>query len=432
MRVVPTAYSQTRTTLSLSYKMHIVQEAREIGNIRSVARKFCVQPSQIRRWSKKFAVVLATATINQSVTGVSVQTVENRLRSSRRHRISAGGRKALFDAELIRKLKVWAEDRRKENKTVSMMLLRLEAKKLAPSIYDDASDYAIRHRIYRLLKKWEFSYRRKTHKAQNTRICTQVKESFVDYFNFKINLLGMSYDDVFNVDQTNVPFSLESTYTYDHRGRKTVSIQGAVTSSRATAMIGTNASGTEKIPPFLIYKGSASTTGRIYQELRKREGYPAELEYGVQKSAWMDEELMLQWLDKVWKPVTEARQGKKTLLLLDVYAAHMTSAVMQVFANLNTEVEFVPNGYTSALQPMDVGINKPFKGYTRRFFEEWIETCPNGYKPHRRDAAKWVSLAWDLVTPTMIQKTWKKIFKCNFQMDGNEVEEGTHEEINEE
>ena len=39
-----------RTKLSLSQKVEIVEAAQASGNIRQTARKYKVQPSQIRRW----------------------------------------------------------------------------------------------------------------------------------------------------------------------------------------------------------------------------------------------------------------------------------------------------------------------------------------------------------------------------------------------
>jgi DDE superfamily endonuclease len=82
----------------------------------------------------------------------------------------------------------------------------------------------------------------------------------------------------------------------------------------------------------------------------------------------MDEELMLQWVDKVWRP--SVAQFDSSYLLLD--CAHLTTAVKVAFDDCNSEVDFIPKGYTCKLQSMDAGINKPVKNYIIHHFDEWL------------------------------------------------------------
>jgi hypothetical protein len=50
------------------------------------------------------------------------------------------------------------------------------------------------------------------------------------------------------------------------------------------------------IPPFLIFRGKIDRAGHIKLELLRKEGYPEEMEYGVQECAWMAKALMLEWI----------------------------------------------------------------------------------------------------------------------------------------
>jgi DDE superfamily endonuclease len=107
----------------------------------------------------------------------------------------------------------------------------------------------------------------KDHHSQgftNTRHYQEVKNDFLDYFKFKVNLLNVSNDDIFNADQTNLPFSLESTYTWAKKNSQKVVVLSVCSNQRATVMLGCNASGTVKLPPFLVFKGSCASTGWIY------------------------------------------------------------------------------------------------------------------------------------------------------------------------
>ena len=42
------------------------------------------------------------------------------------------------------------------------------------------------------------------------------------------------------------------------------------------------------------------------REVRGRD-YPADMIFLVQKKAWMDEDLMLEWIDHVWQPFANLR-----------------------------------------------------------------------------------------------------------------------------
>jgi DDE superfamily endonuclease len=91
---------------------------------------------------------------------------------------------------------------------------------------------------------------------------------------------------------------MEGKYTYAKRGSRTVAIKGATSSDRCTVMLG----GDLKVPPFVIYTGSSGWTGRVQREVESKLGFPLEMEYSVQPKGWMDEELMLIWIESVWKP----------------------------------------------------------------------------------------------------------------------------------
>ena len=118
-----------------------------------------------------------------------------------------------------------------------------------------------------------------------------------------------------------------------------------------------------KLPPFVVHKGTPD--GTIARNFRS-EGY---VNVVCQKKAWMDEHTMLVWIEQVWKPVAEV--GPPKLLLLDHCTSHMTAKVMKRLGDLRTIVDYVPPGYTSKLQVMDVGINGPFKTYLRNAYTDF-------------------------------------------------------------
>ena len=76
----------------------------------------------------------------------------------------------------------------------------------------------------------------------------------------------------------------------------------------------------------------------------------------------MDESVMHQWVDSVLKPyVATAPPDIVPLLFLDSYKCHLMSSVVTKIQDLGVKVNHIPDGCTGLTQPVDVGINKPFK-----------------------------------------------------------------------
>jgi DDE superfamily endonuclease len=104
--------------------------------------------------------------------------------------------------------------------------------------------------------------------------------------------MGVDCSQVYNVDESNVFFSQE---------------------------------GCGKLPPFVIFKGSNTKTGHIKKEIERRSGYPDSMEFGVQEKTWTDEALMLEWIEKVWKP--EVNDKQQTYLILDECHTHLSKCL---------------------------------------------------------------------------------------------------------
>jgi hypothetical protein len=72
------------------------------------------------------------------------------------------------------------------------------------------------------------------------------------------------------------------------------------------------------------------------------------------------------------------------------------------FSACNTEVDLITGGYTSRLPPMDVCVNKPFKGYVSDNFTDWLIGNRNK-KPTRQDVTGWVHSGWNTLTKQIVQ-----------------------------
>ncbi len=114
------------------------------------------------------------------------------------------------------------------------------------------------------------------------------------------------------------------------------------------------------LPLTLVFKGKPN--GRIVQREFQSGDYPTTHFYKCQDAAWMDEQVMIEWVNKVLAPyVATAPDHVVLILILDMYRCHMMASVVQMIQELGVKVQHIPGECTSLCQPVDVGFNKPFK-----------------------------------------------------------------------
>jgi hypothetical protein len=401
--------TRSRRSFTISQKLVAVDAAAQHG-IKPTARTLQVSKSMLIRWRRDVDKLRSLAQ------GRGFNPVNH-------CRLPGGGKRPKISKETERQLLQHLDrERELENKvTVQTLVHKL---RMIDATCIEVNRHLLRRRIWRILQRNNVGYRRVTHQAQLTRLCQKLIDDWVSYIKEKMSMIGITADCLVNFDETNVYFSFESVITLNRKGERTVSARKADSTNRCTVMIGVSASGV-KLPPYIIYKGSLGRTGRIAQELKRvREhqesniaggaagdeqylGYPVSNRYAVQPKAWMDEEKMLDWVEQVWEPWTRTKTGP-TMLILDEFTAHMTHEVRKKIADCGTHLEFIPGGYTSRLQVMDVGLNKPFKDCIRDQYDMWFLTAGDS-KPQRTGVATWIAQSWESLQDSTIMRTWRKI-----------------------
>jgi transposase-like protein len=124
MDVTPNAHLPRRT-LSLTAKLAICKEASVLVSnsgtgIRSTARRYNVQPSQIRRWLKLFGAV--ENTIHSSPDSDNNRKIKRNKSSQCTWMIGAGCKRSFPEAALA-SLKQWLDDKRSNDYAVSSQML---------------------------------------------------------------------------------------------------------------------------------------------------------------------------------------------------------------------------------------------------------------------------------------------------------------------
>jgi hypothetical protein len=83
------------------------------------------------------------------------------------------------------------------------------------------------------------------------------------------------------------------------------------------------ADGIQRIKPKLIFHSTAGPTGRIYD--KESHLYSPNVTVEFNRTAYNNEELFSQWLEKEYAPVIDG--GEEVLLVMDVASFHKTEAI---------------------------------------------------------------------------------------------------------
>ena len=375
-----------RKYLSLAEKAVIVTEAfSQPCNVSRTAQKHNVARSQIRRW-KKTLRTLEKSNLDET----------NKRRVLGLSRFHAKERRE--DSEVYIHLKNYLEELRDKHRIVTVQMLCREWQRVNPSA--NVSSVAVRSRIYRWLKHEGIVQRRPTHVSQHTRHCKKTMNDFLCYVQEQVRDFGFTEDTLLNMDETNVEFDMVGHSTLNKRGEKTVTVRKSGSSSRCTVVLTVTRSG-EKLCPFVVFKGKKN--GRFAREFSVL-SYPESCSFTVQEKAWVDKVTLLEWVKEVLEPY--AKSKSKVYLLLDEARPHLASATD--LRKVCSELDFIPGGFTSKLQVLDVSVNAPFKTAVRECYEDWMRDNPEG-RPARVDVAHWVDKAWQRVSPDTIRHGWRKV-----------------------
>ena len=112
---------------------------------------------------------------------------------------------------------------------------------------------------------------------------------------------------------------------------------------------------------------------------------------------------MKLWLEKVWSKHPGGLLKKPSLLVCDQFKAHVTESTKRLATKLKTHLA-IPGELTSQLQPLDVSLNKPFKGFMHEEWAKRIEAPTHHVTPAGRvkrssisNIREWVKNSWHQV-----------------------------------
>ncbi|GAV07303.1 hypothetical protein RvY_17156 [Ramazzottius varieornatus] len=208
------------------------------------------------------------------------------------------------------------------------------------------------------------------------------------------------------MDQTSV--KLQNTYkkTLSPVGVKQVRvIQPPGDPDCLTVTLTVCADGT-KFSATIIFKGNKET-GRVSPRILNKLVVPENIKVYSNASGWWNSDF-----DRFWLAETFENCSPGSVLIRDRAPAHSKIESDFLLNEMGIRQVFIPAGLTGTYQPLDVGVNFPFKSYLKLSYHDWrdshTEVTKSGYlrKPNRQDFIDFVSGAWEKVKVTTVENSF--------------------------
>lgn len=200
-------------------------------------------------------------------------------------------------------------------------------------------------------KPWAESILRRTGfvKRKGTKAARKLPDNFADLKDDFLRRVADTVKEhdippslVVNIDETALPIIPESNWTLEESGARQVSITGLDDKRQLTAFVGCTMDG-QVLPPQLLNEGSPD---RCHP---RNVAFLPQWDIFHTPSHWSNSDTVERFVEKILTPwATKQREelnlppGQKALIILDVYAAHRTPAVLKCFENAGWMMQFVP------------------------------------------------------------------------------------------
>ena len=297
---------------SVLEKQAIVSEAREQG-IRVTASNRRIAVSTLAGWMRG------------NFGGITSKTKKGA-------RCQGGGRKVAIGADSDDVILKWILEQRELHVPVSRHMIQDFARRECSSLLPDfvASDGWLR----KFMRRHELSLRCRTSTAQ--KLPADLEEKVSSFLNFvKNERLEDEYENkyIVNMDETPVFFDLVPNRTVEQTGKKSMVIRTSGSDKRHVTVILAVAANGEVLPTVIIFKGK-----RALKDIKSRD----DIIVMVQEKAWVDESVMLRWIDDCLHQYT---QRNRTLLVLDSFRCHIKDSVKKRLRKANSQMAVIPGNF---------------------------------------------------------------------------------------
>lgn len=375
-----------------AFKLKVVETAEKTNNC-VAAREFCISEKLVRDWRKN----------------------ANQLQKMPRQKCANRGKPSKWP-ELEKKVAEWIRGNRQSGICVTRQAIRIYA--LMESNKDGIVDFkASAGWFTRFMKRHDLVLQRKTKIAE--KFPAELDKKIIQFHRFVIkNRLRESYrlSCIGNMDETPIFFYMPEIRTVSHDGENTIFVKTTGHEKiRFTLVLSCMADGT-KLKPMAVFR----------RKTLPKENFPEGIVIHVHPQGWMDEDGCRKWTKEVWNLRPGGQHNEKSLLVWDQFRSHIMKNVIDDVRSYNTDIAVIPSGLTSVLQPIDVGINKPFKDMMRIQWNNWLCDGEKTYTegggvraPPLPMISEWIINSWNEIKIDTVVKSFKKCGISN-ALDGTE------------
>lgn len=379
-----------RKQYSVEFKLNAVKLLEtNLNNIRKTSISLNVDRKTLRRWkNQKFSLLLCNKKRTAKKTGC--------------------GRKSFFPIT-EKQLSLFIDYERKVHKRVITRRRLLErARVISKNIYPNfKGTYSW---VSRFLKRNNYCFRKITHTGQmDNDTFEEIRNKILEHLNYiSFHTKNLATDQIYNMDETPGFFDMISPTTITFKGEKNVeALTTGHEHSRFTVVLCIRMDG-KIIKTLIIFKGLKRVPKLIL---------PNDIFVTVSDGGSMNENIMLSWLENCF-----GFQKSSSLLVMDNYSAHTVPNVLNKMNEYNTKIFLLPARTTHYTQPLDVGINGPFKTSLRNEWENWFAKStpiftPKGYRksPTYQDVVNFVHSALKTISKESISKSF---YTCGISEQG--------------
>ena len=347
----------------LAFRLRVCRHFHQCKNKKQTARKFTIQPKQVRDYLKQEKTLKA-------------QVVAGKRKS---RRLAGGGAKPKHP-QWEKKLLDWVNQMQEKKRKVTRRRLVKHATRLFKEVTNrnELSEKLLLNWKKRNNKSFVRTKRRVKH-ADDTPM--QAAQKFHHSLRRAAKLsvdigLGMGQFDpdlVANMDETGISITADRKVLVS-KGSEGIIIDGpfgATSLKRFATVVITVFRKEQLVKPLIIFRGQGKRLGT--EPLR----WDSRVVVHFQKDAWMDGKGMETVYVPLWEHAVKEHPHKK-VLLADALGAHFKKEVLSMFHAANTWVCRIPEGTTSFLQYLDVYFFATLKDTLYNILDDVAEILEEG------------------------------------------------------
>ena len=167
-----------------------------------------------------------------------------------------------------------------------------------------------------------------------------------------------------------------------------------------------------KLPDVIVFSGSNKVTGVLSDKLLSDLEVPWNVIVKSSAKGWWNSRLHMDYLNPFF-----SKTAHKKYLFVDRFPVHMKEELIFQKDERNMERIPIPGGMSGQFQPLDVGVNKPFKDFYHQEFHRWPKTLKdsdktkkgNIWNPTCQEVTDFVSRAWEKIPESVVRKVFNAL-----------------------